>query len=90
VFGIDVSMGMLRQGATSVAKGHIRNVHFAHAKAEALSFEDNVPDAVICCGSLHLFADTTIALPETARLMRSRVQGVFASSRLATRCSASA
>jgi ubiquinone/menaquinone biosynthesis C-methylase UbiE len=33
VFGIDVSMGMLRQGAAYVAKEGIPNVHFARARA---------------------------------------------------------
>jgi ubiquinone/menaquinone biosynthesis C-methylase UbiE len=70
VFGIDVSMGMLRQGAAYVAKEGIPNVHFARARVEALPFEDNSFDAVLCCGSLHLFADTVTALREMARVMK--------------------
>ncbi len=70
VFGIDVSMGMLRQGAAYVAKEGAPNVHFARARVEALPFEDGVFDAVLCCGSLHLFADTVIALREMARVMK--------------------
>jgi SAM-dependent methyltransferase len=70
VFGIDVSMGMLRQGASYVATVGIPNVHFARARVEALPFEDGAFDAVICCGSLHLFADTAIALREMARVMK--------------------
>jgi len=70
VFGIDVSMGMLRQGATYAAKEGIRNVHFARARVEALPFEDGLFDAALCCGSLHLFADTVIALREMARVMK--------------------
>jgi ubiquinone/menaquinone biosynthesis C-methylase UbiE len=70
VFGIDVSMGMLRQGAAYVAKECIPNVHFARARVEALPFEDGLFDAALCCGSLHLFTDTVIALREMARVMK--------------------
>jgi SAM-dependent methyltransferase len=70
VFGIDVSMGMLRQGAAYVAKEDIPNVHFARARVEALPFEDGLFDATLCCGSLHLFADTAAALREMARAMK--------------------
>jgi len=70
VFGIDVSMGMLRQGAIYTAKEGISNVHFARARVEALPFEDGLFDATLCCGSLHLFSDTVIALREMARVMK--------------------
>jgi ubiquinone/menaquinone biosynthesis C-methylase UbiE len=70
VFGIDVSMGMLRQGAIYTAKEGIPNVHFARARVEALPFENGLFDATLCCGSLHLFADTVIALREVARVMK--------------------
>ena len=70
VFGIDVSMGMLRQGAAYTAKEGIPNVHFARARVEALPFENGLFDATLCCGSLHLFADTVVALREMARVMK--------------------
>jgi len=70
VFGIDVSMGMLRQGAAFVAKEGAPNVHFARARVEAVPFEDGIFDAALCCGSLHLFADTVVALREMARVMK--------------------
>jgi ubiquinone/menaquinone biosynthesis C-methylase UbiE len=70
VFGIDVSMGMLRQGAIYTAKEGIPNVHFARARVEALPFENDLFDATLCCGSLHLFADTVTALREMARVMK--------------------
>ena len=70
VFGIDVSMGMLRQGAVYTAKEGIPNVHFARARVEALPFEDGLFDATLCCGSLHLFTNTVIALREMARVMK--------------------
>ncbi len=71
VFGIDVSMGMLRQGAAYIAKEGTPNVHFARARVEVLPFENGLFDAALCCGSLHLFADTVIALREMARVMKS-------------------
>jgi ubiquinone/menaquinone biosynthesis C-methylase UbiE len=78
VFGIDVSWGMLRQGAAYAAKEGVPNVHFARARVEALPFEDAVFDATICCGSLHLFTDTVAALREMARVMKpSAILSVF-------------
>lgn len=64
VFGIDVSMGMFRQGATYVAQENNPHMHFARARVEALPLENFAFDAVLCCGSLHLFADTVVALRE--------------------------
>lgn len=78
VFGIDVSMGMLRQGAVYVAQENKPHMHFARARVEALPFEAGVFDAVLCCGSLHLFADTVVALREMARVMKpAAVLSVF-------------
>ena len=45
-------------------------MHFARARVEALPFEDGLFDATLCCGSLHLFADTVVALREMARVMK--------------------
>src|ERR1035438_2828425 len=70
VFGIDVSRGMLRQGAAYIAREGIPNVRFARARVEALPFEDGLFDAVPGCGSLHLFTDTVVALHEMARVMK--------------------
>jgi len=71
VYGIDISMGMLRQGTTYVEREGIPNVHFARAKVEALPFPDSLFDAAICSGSLHLFADTVFALREMGRTMKA-------------------
>ena len=70
VYGVDVSMGMLRQGAAYAAKEDISNIRFARTRVESLPFVDAWFDAAICCGSLHLFADTTIALREIARVKK--------------------
>jgi len=78
IFGIDVSRGMLLQGAAYATEEGIHNVHFARARVEALPFEDGSFDAALCCGSLHLFADTVIALREIARVMKpAAVLAVF-------------
>jgi ubiquinone/menaquinone biosynthesis C-methylase UbiE/uncharacterized protein YbaR (Trm112 family) len=78
VFGIDVSRGMLRQGAAYAAKEGVTNIHFARARAETLPFPPEFFDAVLCCGSLHLFADTAVVLREIARVMKpSAILSVF-------------
>jgi ubiquinone/menaquinone biosynthesis C-methylase UbiE len=78
VFGIDVSKGMLRQGAAYIAKEGVSNMHFARARVEALPFENEFFDGAICCGSLHLFTDTVAALREIARAMKpSAILSVF-------------
>ncbi len=45
-------------------------MHFARARVEALPFQDRLFDATLCCGSLHLFADTVTALRQMARVMK--------------------
>jgi ubiquinone/menaquinone biosynthesis C-methylase UbiE len=70
VFGIDVSMGMLRQGMAYCTEEGIANMRFARARVEALPFADGIFDAALCCGSLHLFTDTVAALREIARVTR--------------------
>lgn len=71
VFGIDISMGMLRQGADYVRHDGIPNTHFARARVESLPFGDGFFEAALCCGSLHLFADTEVALREIARVLKT-------------------
>ena len=61
---------MLKQGKIYTTKEGIANMHFACARVEKLPFENEFFDATICCGSLHLFADTVIALREIARVMK--------------------
>lgn len=70
MFGIDVSMGMLHQGVAYAAKERICNMHFARARVEALPFEKDLFDGALCCGSLHMFRDTVVALREIARVMK--------------------
>lgn len=70
VYGIDVSPGMLRQGAVYAARENIANIHFARARVEALPFPIEFFDAAICCGSLHLFPDKVGSLREIARVLK--------------------
>jgi len=70
VYGIDLSLGMLRQGRRLSAREG-RHMHFARAHVEQMPFPDRTFDAVICGGSLHLFPDTGRALREIARTARS-------------------
>jgi SAM-dependent methyltransferase len=70
VYGIDLSMGVLRQGLAYAARDGVAGIHLARARVEELPFENSVFDGVICSGSLHLFPDTMLALREIARTMK--------------------
>jgi ubiquinone/menaquinone biosynthesis C-methylase UbiE len=70
VYGIDISMGVLRQGMNKAARDGVSGVHLARARVEELPFENAVFDGGICSGSLHLFPDTVLALREIARTMK--------------------
>jgi SAM-dependent methyltransferase len=70
VNGIDISMGVLRQGITYIVRDDIQGVHLARARVEELPFENAVFDGGICSGSLHLFPDTVLSLREIARTMK--------------------
>ena len=70
VYGIDVSMGVLRQGMAYVARDGLLGVHLARASVEALPFGNAVFDGSVCSGSLHLFTDTVLCLREIARTMK--------------------
>jgi SAM-dependent methyltransferase len=70
VYGIDVSMGVLRQGMTYVARDGLLGIHLARASVEELPFGNAVFDGAICSGSLHLFPDTVLSLREIARTMK--------------------
>jgi SAM-dependent methyltransferase len=71
VYGIDISMGVLRQGMTYIARDGVPGVHLARAGVEELPFENAVFEGCVCSGSLHLFPDTVLSLREMARTMKS-------------------
>jgi len=70
VYGIDISLGMLHQGVAYVKKSQIPNVNFARAKAEAIPFPNDLFDAALCGGALHLFSDTVSTLREIGRTLK--------------------
>lgn len=70
VFGIDISRNMLREGVSLARRDRIQRMHFARARVESLPFADEYFDAALCCGSLHLFPDTAVALGEIGRTMK--------------------
>jgi ubiquinone/menaquinone biosynthesis C-methylase UbiE/uncharacterized protein YbaR (Trm112 family) len=71
IYGIDVSMSMLRRGARYVERDGAPNVHFARAKVETLPFPAGLFDAAICAGSLNHFSDTVVALREINGTMKA-------------------
>jgi SAM-dependent methyltransferase len=71
VYGIDFSMGTLRQGMTNIRRDGNTNVYLSRARIPELPFENDVFDGAICCGALHLFPDTVTALREIARTMKA-------------------
>jgi len=71
IYGIDISWGMLEQGAAYARREGVTNMHFSRAQVETLPFRDAVFDAAICSGSLHLFQDPSRALAEIGRTLKS-------------------
>jgi len=70
MYGIDISMGMLRQGMTYITQNGVSGICLARARVEELPFEDAVFDGIVCAGSLHLFPDVSLALREIVRTMK--------------------
>jgi len=71
VYGIDISLGMLKKGMWYVKKNHITGVSLCRASVDNLPFGNAVFDGAICSGSLHLFPDTIVSLREIARTMKA-------------------
>jgi len=70
IYGIDISPGMLRQGAALSKREGVRNVFFARSLAEAQPFPDGCFDAAVCGVALHLFADPLRGLREIVRVLK--------------------
>jgi SAM-dependent methyltransferase len=70
VYGIDISWSMLRQGVRVTAKRRISNIHFAHARVEALPFGEGQFDAAYCGGALHGFPDPVGSLRDIGRTLK--------------------
>lgn len=66
VFGLDLSLPMLKSAGKRAEKEEIENLFFIRANALSLPFGKETFDAVNCCAALHLFPE-----PETV------IRGVF-------------
>lgn len=70
VYGIDISWPMLQQAVRVSSARHIDDIHFSHARVEALPFQDGQFDAAYCGGALHGFPDTVGSLREISRTLK--------------------
>lgn len=70
IYGVDMSWGMLRQGAALAAKERNAAVHFARALAEALPFPDGCFDGALSGAALHLLSDPLQGLREMRRSLK--------------------
>jgi len=70
VYGIDVSLDMMRMGQKHVERESVNGMNFARADARVLPFSDNLFDSCIACGCLHLFPDTLGTLKEISRTLK--------------------
>ncbi len=71
VYGVDLSMDMMRVGQTYVRREGVTNMHFSRSDVESLPFGDGLFDGCFTCGSLHLFPDTLKALTEIGRTLKT-------------------
>lgn len=62
VYGIDISMGMIRKAWEYAKRDSLQNIVFARAEVEKMPFPNNFFDGVSCCGALHLFPYVSEAL----------------------------
>jgi SAM-dependent methyltransferase len=70
VFGIDLSVPMLRYAARRVREEGLENVVLAHATALDVPLPAEACDVVHCGAALHLFPDVPRALAEVARVLK--------------------
>jgi len=70
VYGIDISLEMLRKGQQFVEREGVDNMSFARADGESMPFADGVFDCCLFCGSLHVFPDTKRVLREVGRTLK--------------------
>ncbi len=70
VYGIDLSLAMLQQGAAYIQSEQVANISLARTRVETLPFSDAFFDFAICSGALHLFPDPALALKEIGRTLK--------------------
>jgi len=70
VYGVDISMGMLRKAYELSQKKTITNIAFARCDSESLPFDNNVFDFVSCSGALHAFPNAENSMREMHRVLK--------------------
>ena len=58
VYGVDISVEMLRKAQKYMQRDRIQKMFLARADGDALPFGDAVFDGCLLCGCLHIFPDT--------------------------------
>jgi ubiquinone/menaquinone biosynthesis C-methylase UbiE len=70
VFGLDVSLPMLRRASELTQIESLKNLILIHANALELPFEADEFDVINCGGALHLFPDPQHVLSEVHRVLK--------------------
>jgi len=68
-YGVDISMGMLRQAKKHVKRWNI-DARLIHCEGEELPFKDNYFDVVFHCGGINYFNDKQKAIHEMIRVAK--------------------
>ena len=71
VIGVDISTGMLNNAKQKLAETALQNVEFIEADAEALDFNDNSFDAVLCSLAVCYFTNIPAVLRKWYRLIKT-------------------
>lgn len=75
VYGMDVSLAMLRQAQKKARSPHYGNIFFVRGDIHLIPLADRSMDVVNCCGALHLFTTLQPIWREISRILRPG--GVF-------------
>ncbi len=67
-YGVDLSPKMIEKATTNAAG--LKNIHFVQANTEALPFEDNFFDTIICSNSFHHYFNPKKVLSEVRRVLK--------------------
>jgi len=73
VYGIDISMGMLKKARKYAQRERLENIVFIRAEVENMPVPNEIFDGVSCCGALYLFPDVERALREMTVFLRRTI-----------------